>query len=71
MYAQERQQEIAADITRDSVRIYGQVEVLAELASILLDPDRARQPREAGSAAEVVELLRPRPDDAPDEEGTP
>jgi len=41
----------------------GQVEVLAELANILLDPDRARALREAGSAEEVVELLRPRPEE--------
>lgn len=36
-----------------------QVEVLAELASVLLDPDRAAALRAAGSAEEVVELLRP------------
>ena len=41
----------------------GQVEVLAELASILLDPDRAQALRDAGSPAEVVELLRPRPEE--------
>jgi PTS system mannitol-specific IIA component len=41
----------------------GQVEVLAELASILLDPDRAQALREAGSPEEVVELLRPRPEE--------
>ena len=41
----------------------GQVEVLAELASILLDPDRARALREAASPEEVVELLRPRPEE--------
>jgi PTS system mannitol-specific IIA component len=37
----------------------GQVEVLSELASILLDPDRAEALRSAGSVAEVIELLRP------------
>jgi mannitol PTS system EIIA component len=41
----------------------GQVEVLAELASILLDPDRARALRDAGTPEEVVELLRPRPEE--------
>ena len=41
----------------------GQVEVLAELANILLDPDRAQALRDAGSPAEVVELLRPRPEE--------
>lgn len=41
-----------------------QVEVLAELACVLLDPERARRLRAAGSAAEIVELLRPAPDDA-------
>lgn len=41
----------------------GQVEVLAELAGILLDPDRARALRAAGSPEEVVELLRPRPEE--------
>ncbi|MFL6129524.1 MAG: PTS sugar transporter subunit IIA [Mycobacteriales bacterium] len=41
----------------------GQVEVLAELASILLDPDRAQALRDAGSPEEVVELLRPRPEE--------
>jgi mannitol PTS system EIIA component len=45
----------------------GQVEVLAELANILLDPDRAQALRDAGSAEEVVELLRPRPEE--DEDG--
>jgi PTS system mannitol-specific IIA component len=49
-----------------------QVEVLAELASVLLDPERARRLRAAGSAEEVVALLRPGPQDGPDtEEGTP
>jgi mannitol PTS system EIIA component len=49
-----------------------QVEVLAELATILLDPDRARALREAATAEEVVELLRPRPDDDDDDDkGTP
>lgn len=49
-----------------------QVEVLAELASVLLDPERARRLREAGSAGEVVALLRPRPEDEDGtEEGTP
>jgi PTS system mannitol-specific IIA component len=49
-----------------------QVEVLAELASVLLDPDRAARLRAAGSAEEVVALLRPRPEDEDDtEEGTP
>ena len=37
----------------------GQVEVLQELASILLDPDRAAALRTAGSAEEVTELLKP------------
>ena len=41
----------------------GQVEVLQELASILLDPDRAAALRAAASAAEVVELLRPTEED--------
>jgi PTS system mannitol-specific IIA component len=41
----------------------GQVEVLAELASILLDPERARALRDAGSPEQVVELLRPRPEE--------
>lgn len=41
----------------------GQVEVLAELASILLDPDRAQALREAGSPEEVLELMRPRPEE--------
>ena len=41
----------------------GQVEVLAELANILLDPDRAQALRAAGSPEEVVELLRPRPEE--------
>ena len=41
----------------------GQVEVLAELASILLDPDRAQALRDAGNPEEVVELLRPRPEE--------
>lgn len=41
----------------------GQVEVLAELANILLDPDRAQALRDAGSPEEVVELLRPRPEE--------
>jgi mannitol PTS system EIIA component len=36
-----------------------QVEVLAELATVLLDPDRAAALRAAGSAEEVAELLRP------------
>lgn len=40
-----------------------QVEVLAELASVLLDPDRAAALRAAGSAEEVVALLRPTPDE--------
>lgn len=40
-----------------------QVEVLAELASVLLDPDRAAALRAAGSADEVAELLRPAIDD--------
>ena len=44
-----------------------QVEVLAELATILLDPDRAAALRSAGSAEEVVALLRPTPDDEEDE----
>jgi mannitol PTS system EIIA component len=49
-----------------------QVEVLAELATVLLDPDRAAALRSAGSAEEVVALLRPRPEDEDDtEEGTP
>ncbi|HZB51171.1 MAG TPA: PTS sugar transporter subunit IIA [Mycobacteriales bacterium] len=41
----------------------GQVEVLAELAGILLDPDRARALREAASPEEVVALLQPRPEE--------
>jgi PTS system mannitol-specific IIA component len=41
----------------------GQVEVLAELANILLDPDRAQALRDAGSPEEVLELLRPRPEE--------
>jgi PTS system mannitol-specific IIA component len=41
----------------------GQVEVLQELASILLDPDRAAALRAASSADEVVELLRPTEED--------
>jgi PTS system mannitol-specific IIA component len=49
-----------------------QVEVLAELASVLLDPERAAGLRAAGSAAEVVALLRPGPEDGDHtEEGTP
>lgn len=36
-----------------------QVEVLAELAAILLDPDRAAGLRAAGSADEVLALLEP------------
>ena len=39
-----------------------QVEVLAELASVLLDPGRAAALRAAGSAEEVVALLRPTDD---------
>ena len=46
----------------------GQVEVLAELASILLDPDRAQALRDAKSPDEVVELLRPADDDDSDDE---
>jgi mannitol PTS system EIIA component len=48
----------------------GQVDVLAELATILLDPDRAAELRAADSPARVIELLRPVPDeddDVPDE----
>ena len=41
----------------------GQVEVLQELASILLDPDRAAALRAATSAEEVTELLKPTEDD--------
>jgi len=41
----------------------GQVEVLAQLATILLDPDRAQALRDAGSPEQVVELLRPRPEE--------
>ena len=37
----------------------GHVEILAELAQILLDPERAQQLREATDPAEVVELLAP------------
>jgi PTS system mannitol-specific IIA component len=37
--------------------------VLAELASILLDPERARALRDASSPEQVVELLRPRPEE--------
>ena len=40
-----------------------QVEVLAELAAILLDPDRAAGLRAAGSAAEVIALLQPTEED--------
>ena len=46
----------------------GQVEVLAELASILLDPDRAQALRDAKSPDEVVELLRPADDDDSDDD---
>ena len=41
----------------------GQVEVLQELASVLLDPDRAAALRAAASAEEVTELLRPTDED--------
>jgi mannitol PTS system EIIA component len=41
----------------------GQVEVLQELASVLLDPDRAAALRAATSADEVAELLRPAEED--------
>ena len=41
----------------------GQVEVLQELASVLLDPDRAAALRAAGSAEEVTELLKPAEED--------
>jgi PTS system mannitol-specific IIA component len=43
-----------------------QVEVLAELASILLDPERAERLRTAASAEEVVALLEPVDDDEED-----
>ncbi|MBB4943205.1 PTS system mannitol-specific IIA component [Streptosporangium album] len=37
----------------------GHVRLLAELAEILLDPDRARALREATEVAEVIRLLQP------------
>jgi mannitol PTS system EIIA component len=37
----------------------GHVEILGELAQILLDPDRARQLREATRAQDVLALLAP------------
>jgi PTS system mannitol-specific IIA component len=37
----------------------GHLAILAELAEILLDPDRARALREAGTADEVIRLLQP------------
>jgi len=37
----------------------GHLAILAELAEILLDPERARALREAGTVDEVIRLLRP------------
>ena len=42
----------------------GHLDVLAELAEILLDPDRARALREVTDADEVLRLLRPSPAEA-------
>ncbi|MFI6509165.1 PTS sugar transporter subunit IIA [Streptosporangium sp. NPDC050855] len=41
----------------------GHVRLLAELARILMDPDRARALREATEVAEVVRLLQPSEED--------
>ncbi|GAA2908480.1 hypothetical protein GCM10010517_74920 [Streptosporangium fragile] len=41
----------------------GHVRLLAELAQILMDPDRARALREATDVAEVVRLLQPNEED--------
>lgn len=49
----------------------GHVDILAELAQILLDPERAQALRDAQSAQTVLTMLTPAPDDSPEttEEG--
>lgn len=44
----------------------GHVEILAELAQILLDPDRAESLRTAESVETVMAMLTPAPDDSPE-----
>ncbi|HEY8479607.1 MAG TPA: PTS sugar transporter subunit IIA [Spirillospora sp.] len=41
----------------------GHMEILSELAQILMDPDKARELREADEADRIIALLDPRPDD--------
>jgi PTS system mannitol-specific IIA component len=43
----------------------GHVALLSELAQILLDPDRARQLREATEIADVLRLLEPVGEESP------
>lgn len=43
----------------------GHMEILAELAEILMDPDRARALREAAEPEQVLALLAPRAQEAP------
>ena len=44
----------------------GHVEILSELAQILLDPDRAEALRGAVTAETVLTMLTPAPDDSPE-----
>jgi PTS system mannitol-specific IIA component len=48
----------------------GHVEILSELAQILVEPDRAQALREAADPAEVLRLLQPTQDAEPPEPST-
>jgi PTS system mannitol-specific IIA component len=50
-----------------AARDNGHIAILAELADILLDPDRAAALRAASSSDDVLALLTPSPDDSPDD----